>query len=161
MNCPMENANQELLIGYAAGTLEPETTSAVETHLAACPQCRAMAEAQSAVWRALDAWETPPVSPDFDRRLYRRIQQEVPPSVWDRLRSWIPVLPRRAIPAVVATCLIVTASYFLEFPRSARRVPPAPQTVRVEQVETLLDDVDLLRQSVGPSEAGGVHSDAM
>jgi len=162
MNCPIENANPQLLIDYAAGTLDTETSSAVEAHLGACPQCGALAAAQSAVWRALDAWETPPVSPDFDGRLYARIQQETPASRWDRLLQALqPVLPRRAIPLALATCLMLAVSLILEFPRGVRRVPPASQTVRVEQVETMLDDLDLLRQSVGPNEAEGVHSDAM
>jgi anti-sigma factor RsiW len=162
MNCPNENANPELLIAYTAGTLDRETTSAVEAHLERCPECRGLAEAQAAVWRALDAWETPPVSPDFDRRLYARIQQEAPASRWDRWwRAWIPVLPPRALPLALVTCAVLAISLILEFPWGARRVPPASQTVRVEQVETMLDDLDLLRQSVGPNEAEGARPDAM
>ena len=46
----------------------------LERHIAICPACREFAAGQRAVWQALDTWEAAPVSPDFDRRLYRRIE---------------------------------------------------------------------------------------
>jgi len=76
MNCPMESHNPEMLVAYAAGELDAATAEAFERHMAECAGCRSVAGEQTALWKALDAWEAPPVSLDFDRRLYRRIDEE-------------------------------------------------------------------------------------
>src|SRR5260370_42315822 len=56
----------------------------------------------------MDSGEAPPVSQDFNRRLYRRIEQEV--SVWDMLaRPFRPLFVRRGLPVAAAACLLVMA----------------------------------------------------
>src|ERR1035438_3982547 len=75
--------NADLLLEFAAGRLDEEARMRLERHTEVCPACREFASGQRAVWEALDAWESAPVSPDFDRRLYGRIEREV--SWWDRI----------------------------------------------------------------------------
>src|SRR3954470_22382559 len=76
MSCPMETPETaQLLLDYCARKLSPESTAVLEGHFAICPSCRGFAEAQRTVWAALDAWEMLPVSGDFDRRLYERIER--------------------------------------------------------------------------------------
>jgi anti-sigma factor RsiW len=64
----------DVIVEYIALTLDPETVLAFEKHLESCLHCRDAAAAQRAVWRALDAWIAPPVSPDFDQKVFEHIQ---------------------------------------------------------------------------------------
>src|ERR1700693_6023091 len=110
MNCPIESRNPEMLVAYAAGELDLETTQALELHMAGCPDCRSMAAGQTAVWKALDAWEAPLVSPDFDRRLYRRIGQGTRLSWWERLtRPFRPMPLRQLLPLTATAGLLLVA----------------------------------------------------
>src|SRR5436190_8687608 len=102
MLCPMkspENAaleDAELLLVYCARELSPVVSAALERHIEICPACREFVQGQQAVWHALDGWEAAPVSMDFDRRLYQRIEQRS--TVWDRLvRPFRAVLAYRAV----------------------------------------------------------------
>jgi hypothetical protein len=112
-----------------------------------CPACREFASGQRAVWEALDAWEAAPVTLDFDRRLYRRIDREV--SWWQLLvRPFRPALVRQGLPIAAAACLLVMAGVLLQHPAGA---PPAsqPQSAQVEvlqpdQVEPALEAMHLL-----------------
>src|ERR1035441_8533117 len=82
MNCPMEaRQGSELLLEYTAGRLEACEASALEAHLESCTRCREFARSQKMVWQALEAWEAEPVSMDFDRRLFARIER-APVSWW-------------------------------------------------------------------------------
>ena len=112
MKCPIDShENAELLLAYCARKLDPEIQAILERHLAVCPECREFQKNQEAVWQALDAWEAMPVSTDFDRRLYRRIDQEqLHASWWSRLvRPFRPVialpLMSRSVPLAAAACL--------------------------------------------------------
>ena len=163
MNCPIESRNPEMLVAYAAGELDLETARAVEQHLDGCANCRAKAADQAAVWNALDAWEAPPVSPDFNRRLYGRIEQGVPISWWERLtRPFRPMPLRQALPLAATAALLLMAGVILQHsgPLAPAAVPPS-QTVRADQVESTLDDLDLLRQFGAANSAEGAHPDAM
>ena len=113
MKCPMETReNAGWLVDYASGKLDAATRAEFEEHLEACPACREFAGGHQAVWQALDAWEPAPVSMDFDRRLYGRIDQQV--SWWARLLQPLNPLFRHAVPigaaaarsrnAVAASC---------------------------------------------------------
>ena len=128
MNCPIESRNPEMLVAYAAGELDLETARALERHLAGCAACRSVAADQAAVWKALDAWEAPAVSPDFNRRLYRRIEQGVRLSWWERLtRTFRPMPLRQALPLTATAGLLLMAGLLLQHPtpvapaRTARR----------------------------------------
>ena len=87
------------------------------------------------------------MTPDFDRRLYRRIDREV--SWWNLLvRPLRPAFVRQGLPIAAAACLVVMVGVLLQHPASA---PPAapPQSAQVEtlqpdQVEHALDAMRML-----------------
>jgi anti-sigma factor RsiW len=162
MNCPIEDRNPEMLVAYAASELDLETARALERHLAGCAACRLMAADQTAVWKALDAWEAPAVSPDFDRRLYRRIDQGVRFSWWERLtRPFRPMPLRQALPLTASAGLLLIAGLLLQHPGPIAPVARHGEAVRANQVERTLDDLDLLRQFGTADSAESVHPDAM
>lgn len=148
MTCPLETQNAELLLAYSANKLDAETALLVERHLAICPACREFVANQRAVLAALQTWEVPPVSPDFDRRLYQRIEKEV--SWWDLLiRPFRPMLVRQGLPVAVAACVVVMAGALLQQRPDA--VQPVPLTesaqleaVQPDQVEHALEDMQML-----------------
>ena len=85
MNCPIENkVDAELLLSYSARRLDPKSAAALEAHMATCPACRDFRDQQQALWKTLDQWEARPVSLDFDRRLYRRIEEHEQIGWWRR-----------------------------------------------------------------------------
>jgi anti-sigma factor RsiW len=139
MKCPIETPeNAELLLAYCARKLDAESTAIIERHMEICPACREFSSGQRAVWEALDAWEAAPVTPDFDRRLYQRIDREV--SWWNLLvRPFRPALLRQGVPILAAASLVVMAGVILQHPASA---PPAaqPQSAQVEAIQP--DQVD-------------------
>ena len=150
MNCPLgTRENAQLLLDYCTRQLEPESAFVLERHIAICSACRDFANGQRAVWQALDTWDAAPVSPDFDRRLYRRIEARV--SWWDLLRRpFTMVTLRRGLSAAAMTCLLLVAGILLERPSTS----PAPvttgvvqvDTVQPEQVERALDAMEVLDQ---------------
>jgi len=154
MNCPMESRERvKWLLDYRTGKLGPELEARLEEHIAACGACREFARGQRVVWEALDGWEAAPVSTDFDRRLYRRIEAQV--AWWELLlRPFRPplraVTPRRMLAATAAACLLLTAGALLEQP--AILPAPAPSdmaqvdTVQPEQVERTLDTMEMLNE---------------
>ena len=148
MKCPIETReNAEVLLAYCSRKLDAESTAILERHMEICPACREFASGQRAVWEALDAWEAAPVTLDFDRRLYQRIDREV--SWWNLLvRPLRPALVRQGLPIAAAACLVVMAGMLLQYPASA---PPAapPQSAQVEtlqpdQVDHALDAMRML-----------------
>jgi anti-sigma factor RsiW len=161
MHCPDQNENREWLVAYAAGRLDPESARRLEAHLAECQICRAAAADQAAVWQALDLWEAPPVSPDFDRRLYRRVREGGRLGWWERLAQPFHLPLRQAVPLAAAACLLLVASLIVE--RPARLLPPPPRRapVRVEQVERTLDDLEMLRQFDVSGQPEGTRADTL
>jgi hypothetical protein len=158
MKCPMETpGTAELLLDYCARKLNPESTAILERHFEICPSCRSFAEGQRAVWKALDSyaeWDAPPVSTDFDRRLYERIEKaEKDVQWWDALVRPLRVLTaHRGIAAAAAACVLIAAGVMIQQPR--RHVEPVqpvqPTTavvdVQPEQVERALNEMDLLSE---------------
>ncbi|MGA2591452.1 MAG: zf-HC2 domain-containing protein [Bryobacteraceae bacterium] len=162
MNCPIESRNPEMLVAYPAGELDLETASAVERHLAQCPACRSLAADQATVWKALDAWEAPRIALDFDQRLFRRIREEVRFSWWERIsRPFRPLPFRQALPLTVSACLLLMAGLVLQHPGKIGLVKPRHETVRLDQVERTLDDLELLRQVGMANQPENVNSHAM
>jgi anti-sigma factor RsiW len=148
MKCPIETReNAELLLAYCSRKLDAESTAILERHMEICPACREFSSGQRAVWEALDAWEAAPVTLDFDRRLYRRIDREV--SWWNLLvRPFRPVLLRQGLPIAAAACLVVVAGVLLERPAGSPSAAQ-PQSAQVEalqpdQVEPALDAMHML-----------------
>ena len=142
----------ELLLEYAAGGLDAAGREAVERHMEECGQCRDFVAGQRAVGAALDGWEAPPVSADFDRRLYARIAREA--SWRDRLPwPFSPALIRRGLPVAAAAGLVLAAFLVMNRPEPLPPAPPdAAQQVEPlgpDQVETALQDMEMLREFSG------------
>ncbi len=150
MHCPLEtHEGPALLLAFSSGRLEPESTVRLQLHLEVWPGCRRFVEDQTAVWRALDSWEAPPVSADFDRRLYQRIEQQV--SWWDLLiQLFRPLIHSRSLPIAAAAGVLIMAGVLLDRPVVAPATPPQ-QSAQVEalqpdQVEHAVDEVEMLNQ---------------
>jgi anti-sigma factor RsiW len=150
MNCPLETQESSaVLLAYSAGTLETESAVRVQRHLESCSACRQFVKNQAAVWEALDSWEAPPVSADFDRRLYQRIDQQV--SWWDMLlRPFRPLLQNQGLSIAAAAGVLIMAGVLLDRP-SIVPVAPPQQSAQVEalqpdQVEHAIDEVEMLNQ---------------
>jgi hypothetical protein len=153
MNCPLETREDaQLLLDYCTRELAPESVAILERHIAICGACQDFARSQRAVWQALDAWEAAPVSADFDSRLYRRLEAQVP--WWSLLlrpfRPFHHVTLWRSLPAAAMVCLLVVVGVVLE--RPAVSPVPAPQdmaqvdSVQPEQVERTLDAMEMLNE---------------
>lgn len=160
MNCPLHaNEGAEILLDYCSRQLEPEMASVLESHVADCSDCRQVVEAQQQVWNALDAFEAMPVSTDFDRKLWARIDaEEAQPSwrqLWSRISAgpalgwsnflfgWKPALVAATACAAIAAIMITTTP--VTRPISDHPIMNGDSKV-VESVESALDDVDMLDQ---------------
>src|SRR6476659_5995846 len=150
MKCPIETKeNAELLLSYSARRLNAESTAILEAHMEVCPACQEFRDGQRALWEALDQWEARPVSPDFDRRLYQKIEEHEQMGWWARTFGPMrPVFLRPALPLAAMACVVLVAGFIIDEP--GKLFAPAadsPQVVReVEQVERALDDLEMLRQ---------------
>lgn len=158
MSC--ERKDMELLIRSAAGELTGDEQAALDAHLADCPECRAIAEAQRAAWNALDEWTAAPISSDFDDRLYARIAAEEARPWWRRF--WPHDMHRftwKLALSMAAACAVILAVLLLRAPLTPETPTPvaAQKTVDLDQVESALDDVDMLNQigAVAPAHAAG------
>ena len=146
MGCSLERSvAEELIVAYAARTLDPAQEAEFAAHLELCGDCRESAAQQRALWSVLDEWHPLPVSTDFDQRLAQRIASAQETNWWRRLVSnwsWRPAIP------VAAACAVLVFAFLLK--DSDRLRPPAAQSpapLRIEQqVEHALDDMDLLKQ---------------
>jgi hypothetical protein len=150
MRCPIEaQENAELLLSYSARKLDPDSTALLEGHIEECAACREFRDGQRALWEALDEWEARPVSPDFDRRLYRRIEEQDRMAWWARIFGPLrPAFLRPALPLAATACLVLVAGFLMVEPgKVAGPVAMDNQLApEVEQVERTLDDLDMLRQ---------------
>jgi anti-sigma factor RsiW len=149
MNCPMEpGGNASYLLDYTSGTLKAEGRARMGEHLNACPACREFVQGQNMVWEALDSWEPAPVSMDFDRRLYERIERQV--SWWTRLTRPLNPLFQHAVPIGAAAAVLIMAGLIMNRPAT---MPVAPvqesaqvETLQPEQLEHAVDDMEMLRE---------------
>jgi anti-sigma factor RsiW len=148
MKCPSENReNAEILLAYSSRTLNGSDTERLERHLCDCQACREFVRAQRAVWEALDSWEAEPVSEDFDRRLFQRIEREV--SWWQRMRSHMSLLLGYRALSIAAVAALLVMAVWLDRPSPSRA--PAQAIVHVEalqpdQVVEGLDEMEVLDQ---------------
>jgi anti-sigma factor RsiW len=159
MKCPTETPQSvELLLAYTAGKLDVDQAAALAEHAAFCPACRAFTRAQGAVSQALDSWEAPPVSADFDRRLYQRIEQQV--SWWDLiLRPFRPMMGSRALPIAAAAGLLIAVGLWIEHPGAVPAVT-VPESAQMEalppdQAQRALEEMDMMQEF-----SQMVHADA-
>jgi hypothetical protein len=156
MNCPLQKEETaDVLLDYSAMRLDAARTAILEHHMEACPKCMAFRNDQALVWDALDEWEPMPVSQDFNRRLWQRIDAAAAAPWYTRLgdslrfANWKPVFP-------LAAAFLVIAGGFLLDHRSYREASPGinPEIGTVQgvsmteadQLEQTLDDIQLLHQ---------------
>ncbi len=96
-------------------------------------------DAKRSVDQALDLWEAPAVSADFNRRLYRRIDRDVP--WWHFL-----VRPNRFLPVAAAAGLLIAAGVWVGRPG----ITPAPRSAVIElpadQAETALREMEMIEE---------------
>lgn len=157
MECPSKREeSSEVLISYVEGSLSPSMQIAFERHLEACGECRELTAAQRELWTTLDSWAPPELSEDFNERLYQRIASEAAacsrrPAWRERLASaglaW-----RGAIPVAAACAALMVVSQ-LRGPGSEPGTYLGNETVasqsrgpQIEQVESALEDFEMLRQ---------------
>jgi anti-sigma factor RsiW len=147
MKCPIESREtSETLLAYSARRLDPDARAVLERHMEICPACREFARGQQAVWQALEDWEAAPVTIDFNRRLYRRIDGEERSPWWRAAANWQgQALWRRGLPAVAAACLLVIAGAIFDSPRTPRMEGERADAVQADQVERTLEDMELLQ----------------
>ena len=150
MRCPIETQEHaELVMAYCSRSLDAKRAAMLEEHMRDCQSCREFAGGQRAVWVALDTWEAEPVSQDFDRRLYQRIQQEV--SWWDLLmRPFRPLLFRQGLPIAATAGLVLMAGLLFQHPANVER-SATPESAQVEamppdQVEHAVDEMEMIRE---------------
>lgn len=164
MDCPIKTQeNTDWLLDYAGGKLRGERAAQLARHVETCGHCAGFVTAQQAVWNALDRWEPEAVSMDFDRRLYRSIEEAQPLSWMRRLFSplqplWRPVLP------LAAVCLLIVAGVLLHNPQAVivpEGSPTRVEKIEPEQVERALDDMQMLRELALTPEQGGNPSKSM
>ena len=89
MTCPMQSKeNAEILLDYCSRSLPADTLARMDAHVAMCASCKQELTAQQQLWSALDEFDVAALSvtPDFDRRLYARIEAEHRDPVW--VRAW-------------------------------------------------------------------------
>lgn len=153
MTCPLQTDNADVLLDYCARVLDAERKQMLETHMAHCDECREMARAQTEIWTAMDAYDAEPVSADFDRRLYARMDEMDKVPAWERFwapvreylqgqPAWKPVLSIAAASAVLVVVFVVGGDAPQPVP-----MPAAVIDVRdVEQAERALEDIEMLRQ---------------
>ena len=148
MRCPFETAEgPALLLTYTSGKLDRAAETMLEAHVESCAACREFVQGQTALWSALDVWEAPEVSVDFDRRLYQKIEEQV---------SWFDLLLRpfrpafhHALPIAAAAGVVLMATVLLDRPAAA----PAPETrsaqvesLQADQVEHALAEIEMIDQ---------------
>jgi hypothetical protein len=150
MTCPLQTEETDLLLDDSAGRLARRGLNAnraalLAQHMEKCPACAAFRTQQKAVWDALDLWEPPPVSMDFNRRLWKRID-DAAAAPWYvnlaeslRLANWKPMLP------LTAAILVIAGGFLLDHP-GGKNATPGVSVSEADQVEQTLDDIQLLHQ---------------
>jgi anti-sigma factor RsiW len=140
-----------VLLAYCAGKLGPEAAETIERHIQACDACSAFTRGQRQVWSALDAWESAPVSQDFDARLYARVRENEERGWWAGLwtdTSWKPLAPLAAVCGIVALAFILNAP--ARQPMTQRNESTRIESIEPEVLERTLDDIEMLKQ-LGPA----------
>ena len=158
MDCRIYNTAAEIVIDYCAGTLGPSERADFERHLVDCEPCSRVVMAQREVWETLDRWTAPEVSTNFDARLYSKIARENEAPVWVRwmrrvLRPPVPMAAWKPAVSVAAACAVLAAGLIVRAPHPGDHSPQIrSERVDIDQVQTALDDIDVL---MPPSASSG------
>jgi anti-sigma factor RsiW len=142
VTCPLQTGDSaSLLLDYGTGRLSPESTAALERHMAHCETCRAWGEQQKLLWSALDAWDTAPAASNWHAEFESRIASEPRRPLFSM--TWKPAA------AIAAGALLLAVSVGAPFSWSEAASHRVDLT-QVEQTERALEDLDMLRQ-FGPA----------
>lgn len=150
MNCPLKTHETDLLLDDAAGTLarrglDAATMAELQAHMESCPDCVSFRAGQKSVWSALDLWEPGPVSQDFNRRLWQRIDAAAAAPWYMRLAESLRMTSWKAMIPLTAAVLVIAGGFLLDHPAAKNRTPDVT-IIEADQVEQTLDDIQLLRQ---------------
>jgi len=160
MRCPVEIGSPEILLEYSARKLAPEAVSVLERHVTLCAACARFAKDQRAVWSALDEWEAADPTPNFDRRLYARIEADAARPWWSRLFQygfgWKPAVAGAMATVAIAAVLLIPNYPWIERPSQVRQ-----ESLEPDQVERALDDLEMLRQLSPPNTAAAESGQAL
>lgn len=158
MDCPIYKEAAEIVIDYCAGTLGPRERADFERHLVDCEPCSRVVTAQREVWETLDRWTPPEVSTNFDARLYSKIAREDEAPAWVRwirriLRPPVPMTAWKPAVSLAAACAVLAAGLMVRAPHPGSHAPQVrSERVDIDQVQTALDDIDVL---MPPSASSG------
>jgi hypothetical protein len=160
MNC---QEVRELII---AQTGRQAPAPEMERHLWACSSCSQVYLEQQALWRQMDAWEPPEISPDFDRRLFARIGSAA--GSWVGLNrlglDWLsrPFHPFRPAFSLALACVLLVATVVVERGRHTPVPADAGLAINVmerddpRQIDRALDDIQMLSEfEILPLEQAG------
>jgi anti-sigma factor RsiW len=164
MRCPLQDEEfASILLEYCDRTLAPDVAASLERHFEVCGACRESIEAQRAVWAALDEFKPESISAGFDEEVLSRVARERRPGA-GRLLAWPDFSVRRVLPVAAAAMVLMAVGLF-----HGRLAPSAGEVedstrfmksdliVDVEQVDSTLDDIEMLRQ-MGLASAGAGDS---
>lgn len=166
--CPInEQKDPQILLDYVARSTTPIESALVETHAADCEPCQTFIAEQSMVWSALDRFEAPEVSLNFDRELYAKIAQQNREQWWKRVwrrvfeagepGSWRPAAAMSAALVVVFAVVLIQAPgahhevRSMTAPKSGIEQTAAIHDNDLESVELTLEDLEMLKV-VGPQQ---------
>lgn len=152
MRCLLQSGDDAvLLLDYCERKLDPALAFELEQHIAVCPDCARIVEAQQAVWNALDDWQPAPISADFNERVWRRIEAENARPWWRRWLQWGAVTSWKPAMPLAAACMVLAAVALFQTPAGTPQPKSQPENIDVEQVETTLHDLDMLQQLGAPA----------
>jgi len=148
IKCPLlREDSADVLLDYSAGRLDKARAARLERHMETCDACAAFRVQQGALWSALDEWEPEPVSMDFNRRMWQKIDLLDATPWYRRLTySWKPGLALAAAVVLVATAFVMDHGGTVAQKHDVSITEPGVSVTEVDQVEKTLDDVQLLKQ---------------
>ena len=165
--CPLKSEEKmELLVDYTARRLSPLSAAVLEEHMESCVDCAIFRNEQAAVWLALEQWEPVAVSSEFNRKLWRKIDEERAAPWYTKAgfrnlanqmggAAWKPVFP------LAAAVFVVCAGFVLDHANPHVTIPTQPASIsegsgvsisEAEQLQRTLDDIQLLKQFDAPGE---------
>jgi len=149
MKCPVESKeNVNLLLDFCLGKPGAAAATELARHVETCSACQEFCASCSALWADLDLLEAPPVSPDFNRRLYERIEAEES-GVWRKFLSLFRLPGMRPATAIAAAGMLVVFGVLLQNPFVPDNLPrplmEAKSDIDIEQIEETLEDLEMLR----------------
>jgi anti-sigma factor RsiW len=164
MTCPLQREETDLLLDYSAGRLDAAKAAVLAQHVESCAVCASFRAEQTAVWNALDLWEAAPVSMDFNRRLWQRIEASAAAPWYRSLRDSLRFANWKPVFSLTAAILVIAAGFLLDHPggNPGNNAPVTGVSVTnvslkdADQVEQTLDDIQLLQQldTVTPPNGG-------